>query len=62
MIFLGYVRSGKRKKWLDFGRDLDHHLEILKVQQLSSLGGGLCSPSLLVYDGVNFTTQIMIKL
>ena len=27
MIFLGYVRNGKRKKWLDFGRDPDHYLD-----------------------------------
>ena len=29
MIFLGYVRNGKRKKWLDFGRDPDHHLNLV---------------------------------
>ena len=29
MIFLGYVRSGKRKKSLDFGRDSDHHLDLV---------------------------------
>ena len=23
MIFLGYIRNGKRKKWLDFRRDPD---------------------------------------
>ena len=27
MIFLGYVRNGKRKKCLDFKRDPDHHLD-----------------------------------
>ena len=46
---LGYARNGKRKKWLDFRRDPDHHLWVLKVQKLSSLGGGLHSPSALVY-------------
>ena len=29
MIFLGYFRNGKRKKWLDFGRDPDHHLDLV---------------------------------
>ena len=29
MIFLGYVRNGKRKKWLDFRRDPDHHLDLV---------------------------------
>ena len=29
MIFLGYVRNGKRKKWLDIGRDPDHHLDLV---------------------------------
>ena len=26
---LGYVRKGKRKKWLDFVRDPDHHLDLV---------------------------------
>ena len=29
MIFLGYVRNGKRKKLLDFGRDLVLNLELV---------------------------------
>ena len=34
MIFIGYVRNGKRKKWLDFGRDPDHHLDLLWIQEV----------------------------
>ena len=26
---LGYVRNGKRKKWVDCGRDPDHHLDLV---------------------------------
>ena len=29
MIFLRYVRNGKRNKWLDFWRDPDHHLDLV---------------------------------
>ena len=31
MTFLGYVRNGKRKKWLDFGRDPHHHLDFDEI-------------------------------
>ena len=34
VIFLGYVRNGKRKKWLDFGRDSDHHLDLVDPEIL----------------------------
>ena len=33
-IFLGYVRNGERKKWLDFGRDSDHHLDLVDPEIL----------------------------
>ena len=29
MIFSGYVRNGKKKKWSDFGRNPDHHLDLV---------------------------------
>ena len=40
MKFSGHVQNGTRKKYLDFGCDPDHCLDLL--------GGGLCSLSAFV--------------